>query len=556
LVQSKQSNRGSGPEGAGGVLPGRAVVLALGAWLVLGATLAAADRVELTLSEAFERALRANRALAVSRVRPEIARSQVTIEQGQFDRKLTAELQRRVNEVPTATLLSGRSVSRADYDLASLGVSQQTHDGTELQMQWLNRRDSSNAGTALFDPAYTSNLVLSVVHPLSRNSGKQVVTARLKAAQLDEEAARIRLEAVAQALVASVEKSFVELTSSRKDLEVKELALQDARKLVTYHTSRREAGISSRANILEAESVAALREEDVLLARRAVAEAQDTLVTLLSWNELAAGAELVCADGPGVSLPGSELQTPPAYELLLETALRQRPDYRSASRDARSRELLARAARSQKDPRVDLVAAHQFNGLEGNLGGSVGDSLSEGHASWGLGLSVEVSLDNRAARGEFERRQLEHREAQLALGAIEDAARKELTVARRRILTDQERIGVAQRAEELAAQKLATEEGRFHEGLLQNVELLRFQEDLAEARSRLVRARADLARSWVELDQSVGLVLERRGIRWSTATELLPVARRFDRERQPFLQPPASSLNPQSGRSPRGEVSK
>ena len=512
-----QSSRGNTAIGAGGRRSGAAFALVVGACLVAAGGLSAAGKVELTLREAFERALRANRALAVSRVRPDIARAKVTIEKGRFDRTLTADLARRVNEVPTATLLAGRAVSRSDYDQAALGVSQQVRDGTEFSVQWLNRRDSNSAGTALFDPAYTSNLVLSVVHPLSRNAGKQVVTARLKAAQLDEEAARIRLEAVAQALVAAVEKAFVELASTRKDLEVKELALQDARKLVTYHTSRREAGISSRANILEAESVAALRQEDVLLARRAVAEARDTLVNLLSWNELPPDSEVVCTDGPGVSLPASELRTPPGYELLLETALRERPDHRSAACDARSRELLARAARSQKDPRVDLVAAHQFNGLSGNLGGSVGDSLSEGHESWGMGLSVEVSLDNRAARGELSRRRLEHQEALLALSAIEDTARREISVARRRILTDQERISIAKQAEQLAAQKLATEEGRFHEGLLQNVDLLRFQEDLAVARSRLVRAQADLARSWVELDQSLGLVLEHRGIRWEVS---------------------------------------
>ncbi len=78
-------------------------------------------------------------------------------------------------------------------------------------------------------------------------------------------------------------------------------------------------------------------------------------------------------------------------------------------------------------------------------------------------------------------------------------------------------FSTSSQAEQLAAQKLATEEGRFHEGLLQNVDLLRFQEDLAVARSRLVRAQADLARSWVELDQSLGLVLEHRGIRWEVS---------------------------------------
>jgi hypothetical protein len=42
------------------------------------------------------------------------------------------------------------------------------------------------------------------------------------------------------------------------------------------------------------------------------------------------------------------------------------------------------------------------------------------------------------------------------------------------------------------------------------------------------------------------LELQRARTPWTTAAELLRVARRFDGERQPFLKPQASSLKPQS----------
>ncbi|MBI4860682.1 MAG: TolC family protein [Candidatus Riflebacteria bacterium] len=479
--------------------------------------------IRFTARDAYRQALGRNKALMVSRVPPAVARAQVTVERGIFDRNLGVQVLHQDSVMPTDDTLVNQRILRTGYDTARLGLTKMTPAGTQWGVAWNNRRDRTNAADVNLNPAYSSDLVLTVTHPLSRNGGPAAVKARLKAAEAAEVAARERLRRDAEQTVAQVERAIVEVEATRQDRHVRELVLQDAERLVSYHSSRKEAGLASQANILEAESVAQLRREDLLLAARAVREAQDGLRQLLSWADCDPEAEMVCVDTPYLKHNPELAKSPPAIDKLLDQAFETRPDYRAALKDLEAQNILLRYAANQRHPKVDLVATQQYNGLAGDLGPALGQVVDRDHGTWAVGVNVEVSLENHAARGNYKKNVLAKQQALLVIKQIEDAARKEVATTHRRVKTNQERVRIAQRAVELAVQKLKTEEGRFREGLLPNVELLRFQEDLASARSRLVRAHADLTVSWVDLETAIGVVLPRRGIQFDTSAQLLDV---------------------------------
>ncbi|HSG05361.1 MAG TPA: TolC family protein, partial [Nitrospiria bacterium] len=78
--------------------------------------------------------------------------------------------------------------------------------------------------------------------------------------------------------------------------------------------------------------------------------------------------------------------------------------------------------------------------------------------------------------------------------------------------TDSRRIEITRKARELAEKKLETETERLRLGLTTTHQVLEFQKDLAEARSRELRAVTDLNKSDANLSRVKGTLLEERGI--------------------------------------------
>ena len=203
-------------------------------------------------------------------------------------------------------------------------------------------------------------------------------------------------------------------------------------------------------------------------------------------------------------------------------------------KDLENKDILVKYQENQIYPSIDLVGSLGVNGLSGEAititsgtfqgtsayGGSYGnsltDALSTNYYDWEFGVKFSYPLGNRSAKSKLFASRLE--KAQLILG-IKDLEKKiilEVRESARQLKTDSKRIKAATVAKKLAEEKLKAEEKKFEVGLSTSFNVLKFQEDLAEAQSNEIKTIIDYKQSRVLFRKSIASTLKHHDVTLTT----------------------------------------
>jgi outer membrane protein TolC len=128
---------------------------------------------------------------------------------------------------------------------------------------------------------------------------------------------------------------------------------------------------------------------------------------------------------------------------------------------------------------------------------------------------MKFPIGNRAAGGDLRVARLEAKKSLLNLKKLEQEILVEIDNAIRELDMNKQRIEVTKISTKLARESLRAEEIKLKAGLSTSHNVLEFQEDLAEARSREISAVIDYNKSQVELSRVKGMLLEEEGISFS-----------------------------------------
>ena len=461
--------------------------------------------LKLGLQEAIMLALSNNVDIRIERLNPEIAEAAIEAEESVFDPAVTAETGKNVSktQTPVARFLTGSLEPSENAVDVQAGVQKKFTTGGTAQLQSGNNRLNSNSFVQRFDPQYTTDLTLSVTQPLFKDFGRDFNMTGIFLAKNNKEISDTQFRQRVIDVIATVKEAYWNLVGAIELLDVAEQSVQQAQELVEINQAKVEAGQLAPIDVIEAEAGVAAREEAVILAEDLIRDIEDQLRNLLYLD-----GEL-----PKTFAPIIPLDQPTDARLALslrpsiDTALKKRPDYLQTKIELENRLLTLKAAENQVRPRVDLVASAGVNGL----GGTYGDSLDEMDGDYydlRIGLRFEYPLGNRAARSQVVQRKLEQRQVELRLDDLEKIIALEVKEAVRQVETDFKRIRTTRVARILAEKKLEAEQAKFEVGISTTKDVLDFQIDLAQQRSRELQAIIDYNNSRVRLHRSMGTTLE------------------------------------------------
>ncbi len=465
--------------------------------------------IKLKLQEAVLVALSQNIDVKIERLQPQIAETDIEVEESVFDPTVAADIaeastkrQSEVDPFLTGALEPSRISTEIDTRLAK-----KFSTGTTAELGFENNRLSSNSFVQRFNPSWSSELVLSVIQPLLKDFGREFNLGRVVIAKNNKSISDFQFEKRVIDVVSSVKQTFWDLVLAIELLDVAEQSLRQAQDLLEINRAKVEAGQLAPIDVVEAEAGVAAREEAVILAEDTIQDLEDRLRGLLNLDKESSllGARIIPVDQPmdaeiRFSLPDG-----------VETALKNRPDYLQTKKDLENRIVNLRLAKNQVRPRVDVVASAGVNGL----GGSIEDDWEELDGDFydlRIGLRFEYPLGNRAAKSQLIRRRLERQQIELRLADIEKNIALEVREAIRQVETDFKRIKTTRASRRLAEKKLEAEQAKFEVGISTTKDVLDFQVDLAIARSRESRALIDYNKSLVTLYQSLGTTLEESGV--------------------------------------------
>ena len=486
--------------------------------------------IVLSLKDAIIRALSNNVSIAVESFNSKVKKETIIDSLSEFDATLGLELSTARKTQQLASAFSSPNRMENDNDNWDLSLSQRFVTGANYQFDFTNNRNKTNSATAGLNPSYSSEFQLSLTQPLLKNFGIDLNKRNIHIAKNEVDISDHEFKTKVIETVSEVENIYWDFVFTLGDLEVKQKSLERAKDLQRRVKAQVLVGIMAPIETLQAESEVASREEFLLSAQDSIDDNQDKLKNILN-------IDFSSPEGLSPIYPSNQanvLIVDFDFNEIVKMALSNRPDYLAKKKDLENKNILVKYQENQIYPSVDLVGSLGINGLSGEAttitsgtfqgtsayGGSYGnsltDALSTNYYDWEFGVKFSYPLGNRSAKSKLSASRLE--KAQLILG-IKDLEKKiilEVRESARQLKTDSKRIKAATVAKKLAEEKLKAEEKKFEVGLSTSFNVLKFQEDLAEAQSNEIKTIIDYKQSRVLFRKSIASTLKHHDVTLTT----------------------------------------
>ena len=461
----------------------------------------------LPLEDAIVRALQQNFSLQIQGFDTEVAEAQIDVASSTFDPSFSATAQRNFSQQASPeSILDGVIVEgpSSDNGVLRLSANQQISTGATVQVGGNLRRSETNSRNALINPAFNSDAFVSVRQPILKGFGSEITKAALNRARLGFERAGFDYRSVVLDVVRNVEVAYYNLAFAREQLVVRNFSRDLAQRLLEENEAKRESGVATDLDVLQAQFGVANAERDILLAERSVNDREDELMSLIDRFQFSEGVGTVDLGEPnvdGVSFDHS-------YKLAREN----RPDYASTELLIKQLEINERVARGNKKPTLDLGASLGLNNIQDSSSEAVSELWSGDGYSWGveLALTVPWGLRDEKARHAQSIAQLKREETRLL--QLEQSIMVNVRAAIRLVETSVEALRITRLSTRLTEQQYELEKARFDAGLSTFREVQEAQEDLDNARVQELQAEVSLAVARAELARLEGTSLERFAI--------------------------------------------
>jgi outer membrane protein TolC len=486
--------------------------------------------IVLSLKDAIIRALSNNVSIKVQSFNSKVKKETIMESLSEFDTTLGLELSTSRKTQQLASAFSSPNRMENDNDNWDLSLSQKLVTGANYQFDFTNNRNKTNSATAGLNPSYSSEFQLSLTQPLLKNFGIDLNKRNIHIAKNEVDISDHEFKTKVIETVSEVENIYWDFVFTLGDLEVKQKSLERAKDFQRLVKAQVLVGIMAPIETLQAESEVASREEFLLSAQDSIDDNQDKLKNILN-------IDFSSPEGLSPIYPSNKanvLIVDFDFNEIVKMALSNRPDYLAKKKDLENKNILVKYQENQIYPSVDLVGSLGINGLSGEAttitsgtfqgtsayGGSYGnsltDALSTNYYDWEFGVKFSYPLGNRSAKSKLSASRLE--KAQLILG-IKDLEKKiilEVRESARQLKTDSKRIKAATVAKKLAEEKLKAEEKKFEVGLSTSFNVLKFQEDLAEAQSNEIKTIIDYKQSRIRFRKSIASTLKHHDVTLTT----------------------------------------
>jgi outer membrane protein len=505
----------------------------------------------LTLADATARALQKNHAIKIEREAVTAADARAMSALGDYDPRLRLDVSGGHRRMPTTSLFSGApgddvAPSQSGFE-STFSISQLFKTGAVASFSSSVGRQDTNDAFTVFDPAYTTSVGVDLRQPLLRNRVIDPTRAALRVTALDRERSGAALARQVLQTVSEVETAYWNLVAARRDLDVRRGSLALAEQQRADTQVRIDARTVPPSDLAQPTAEVERRRGDLLSAREAVVRAERALKQLMLddagdpfWvmgltpadapeiADAGAGAGAWAGAGAGAVTANVDI------ERALADAERLRPELSEINARIARHGVEVTLARDAVKPRLDLVAGYTMRGLSGGLndrafgfGGipaAIPGALDGGpHNAWStlaqqkfpdakVGISLEVPIGNRAARGQLGAAEAARRQSATALSQTQQRIAIEVKNAATALETAAGRIQAARAGLTAAETQLRAEQDRFGAGLSTNFFVLTRQNDLALAQLAEIAALTDYRQALTELGRATGTLLRDRGI--------------------------------------------
>jgi outer membrane protein len=463
----------------------------------------------LGLDEAIRLALEQNLDLAIERVTPQRAATNILAARAAFDPRFNINARYSENSSPRTSEQQAADAFQSFESrnaTASVGVTQPTVLGTEvgLSASTANRMNTSNS----FEDEFTSFAGASIRHPLLKNAGPTANRAQIRIATKGKEQSDATFLNRIDQIVADVHRAYYELLFSIEDHQSKQKSLRLAEQLRSDNEGRLESGTMTPLDVAQARSESALRLSDVIQAQLVIDQNLNRLRRLITRDFQSALQRRVVPTDP---LPPPDTLSSAVVDITL--ALQNRKDYLALQRLAEADGLRVEYTKNQLLPQVDLEGSYGYNGLESDLSQSFNRVVDTRDPGWYVGLAVEIPWGSQGEKARHDDAKLQKQQTLLRIKNTEQQIMLEVDNTAKAVDSAWKKYESNLVASTISAQTAAAEEEKLKAGISTSYTVLQLQRDATAARTQELRALADYHVALVNLRLAQGILSPISGVR-------------------------------------------
>lgn len=508
---------------------------------LLGESLTASRRMELSIEDAVARALRSNLDIRITERDERKAYRDWLAASAVFDPYFNAGFTHRKLRNPQTGFILQQGLFRFEEQLtviplvlqdASTGIGGLTPLGTTYGVKTAVQRvdnpllndpprqvtapDGSTQTIWQMNPRQASSIRIDLTQPLLKGFGPFYNTAAIEVAARTREISEHELARVVDETILAVERAYWSLYHAQKGFEARRESLQEALALLDRTIEFARVGRAARIDVLSARASAAAQESGIVDAWNEVLGARASLLAILNhageaslrglWEATKQEADLYDRiEVVPTSEPGTASIAIDADSAIL-TAFAHRPEVKRLQAMVRRAEIDIGIRRNEMLPQLDLVASWENLGLEENLGNSYDELMTGRFYNWSVGAMLEIPIGSRAARNRVLRSKEDLAQAKLLLRKLENDIVLEITSAIRSLRAARERVKTTETAAALAREQLAAEKERLAEGKSTAYTVLQVRRDLLDREVEAIRARVDHSTAIATLRRAMGTI--------------------------------------------------
>ena len=277
---------------------------------------------------------------------------------------------------------------------------------------------------------------------------------------------------------------------AQEEFRIKKQMFKKAVRLFSQYRWKLKVGLVETGDVLASEANMHIRENELLIALNELKSAEELLKLHLNIKK-----EMKL-------IPISSLSDERFNRNFIESlamAFENRRDYISIKNDIEAKDIKLEMKSNSRFPEIDLRATFTTNGLDSAYYRAMEGVIEDSNPKYYFGIEFKYPLENNSSNSLYEKAALEKTKAILNLQKREREIISDIDNSFRKFSVNRTSISKMERVQNLQEGKLFQEEQKFKYGRSGSDSLIRYQEDLLNAKLNTQKAYFDYKVSILDL---------------------------------------------------------
>jgi outer membrane protein TolC len=479
----------------------------------------------LTLDQCVAQALGKNFSVRVQTFTVDQAKAGVIIAQSTYDPVLGVSWEKIVNKsdqeqfIASSTAISATAAAGAANGTASstntviteffpqtneqtttVSATQNIITGGQVTANYIVEHATSNSPVQFLNPTFDGTVSLNVTQPLLQGAGSDYGRAAIEIAKAGSKIAGLNFKSVVLTAVFNVETDYYNLIFFREQYAVGKDSLKLAQQLLDENTIKRQTGVLTDLDVVQAQAGVALARSQLIGYRQAMQNAEDTLLASLGEREFRAPVGAV--DFP--ALPDTNVSFYYSYKQARDNG----PDLAVVQATIEQLQFEALRAKRNNLPSLDVNGGAGYLTERDSFSNAATKVWSGPGYNWQGGVTLSLPWGLRQNKALYRQAKDSLESEQTTFDLTDQQLTVQVRAAVRAVDANVESVTSAQEASRLSGKQYELQKAKFDAGLATSYDVLQAQIQLSTARVSEIQAEVNLRIALADLRFLEGSSLE------------------------------------------------